>query len=510
MNNTDKIVCSVCGCVEDTYLDIHETSDGRFICDDCITEAGYEYCEHCNMFHPAEQFERVRFSWRRTEYICRDCLETDAAFFRCVECEEWFYGENNSFEELDGETYCLDCYDRTFVTCAECGKIIRYDDSYEGDTEDDYLCFDCANKQRYIKNYSYKPTPICKGKDANKTYVFRFPEESNEMLFGVELEIDEGYDRADTAEELSNACEDIYIKRDGSLTEDGLEIVTHPCTLEYHLSELGWENICSIAREHKFKSHDTRRCGLHVHVGRYQLGESYDERIETVGKIIALVDRHWGAMKQFSRRTNRQLNSWSAPPEIHAEESQHTESTLLTRALNVSKRTRYMAVNIDNSSTIEFRLFNGSLKPNTIKATLQLVSNICEYAKRYSLAICMTSRWEDVAMFNRYRELEVYLKQRGMTEVESPDPLWLGVDPEFDDSEIIAGNTVFVTESTEHKLIGRYGTVKDVELSNYNKRYTVEFAETYCDSLGTLLGRVPSGKGIYLKGYEIKKVKEIW
>ncbi len=41
---------------------------------------------------------------------------------------------------------------------------------------------------------------------------------------------------------------------------------------------------------------------------------------------------------------------------------------------------RYAAVNLCNYSTIEFRLFRGTLKINTFIATLQLVNEICNVA----------------------------------------------------------------------------------------------------------------------------------
>ena len=41
---------------------------------------------------------------------------------------------------------------------------------------------------------------------------------------------------------------------------------------------------------------------------------------------------------------------------------------------------RYVAVNLNNYHTIEFRLFRGTLKYNTFIATLQMVNHICDAA----------------------------------------------------------------------------------------------------------------------------------
>ena len=39
---------------------------------------------------------------------------------------------------------------------------------------------------------------------------------------------------------------------------------------------------------------------------------------------------------------------------------------------------RYTAVNLTNSDTVEIRMFRGTLKLNTLKATLQMVNHLVE------------------------------------------------------------------------------------------------------------------------------------
>lgn len=41
---------------------------------------------------------------------------------------------------------------------------------------------------------------------------------------------------------------------------------------------------------------------------------------------------------------------------------------------------RYTCVNLQNSDTVEFRMFRGTLKANTLLATLELVDRICDVA----------------------------------------------------------------------------------------------------------------------------------
>jgi len=63
---------------------------------------------------------------------------------------------------------------------------------------------------------------------------------------GVELEIDDsGEDNANADERMciaNDAGERIYCKHDGSI-EHGFEIVSHPMSLEYHMTNIPWRKI---------------------------------------------------------------------------------------------------------------------------------------------------------------------------------------------------------------------------------------------------------------------------
>ena len=56
---------------------------------------------------------------------------------------------------------------------------------------------------------------------------------------------------------------------------------------------------------------------------------------------------------------------------------------------------RYVAVNLENYATIEFRLFRGTLKYKTFIATLQLVDEICSLALKLSDKELESMSWSD-------------------------------------------------------------------------------------------------------------------
>lgn len=438
-----KKFCQICGVTEDVE-DIIETADETMLCRSCLADENYQFCVVCDSFHRLEDVNFIIRHWRRDpEAVCIHCLEENSEFLFCSECENWF--STNYMAEYDtynGRTICGSCYDNYYRTCADCGEVFPGDMGGWDENEDDWFCNECGSKRKVIRSYGYKPSPVFKTKHDH----FRTDASIKELLLGVENEIDRGENPLDTAAKICDACEDVYIKHDGSLGSKGMEIVTHPCTLEYHMEELGWDNICNIALNSKYQSHDARTCGLHVHVGRNQLGGDGIDTLDTVAKIVLLVERHWDAMVRFSRRTSHQLSDWAERPNISNVFSDCTESSLRRAALDTRHHGRYKAVNLTNYGTIEFRIFNGTLKHSTIMATLQLVSNICLFAKNKTYAEVMASNWEDITNFVKYGELQAYLKARGLDVVDNPGPVVLKKEPSKELDGLKVGDLVEIVD----------------------------------------------------------------
>ena len=105
----------------------------------------------------------------------------------------------------------------------------------------------------------------------------------------------------------------LYFKHDGSLDE-GCELVTHPMSPEYMMSDDGkkmWRDICEAALAEGMRSHDTTTCGFHVHVSRDFFGKSGTAQELTELKLIETVDRLFEPIIYFSRRKREQINRWA-------------------------------------------------------------------------------------------------------------------------------------------------------------------------------------------------------
>ena len=97
----------------------------------------------------------------------------------------------------------------------------------------------------------------------------------------------------------------IYIKSDGSL-DDGMEIVSHPMSLNYH-QNFCWQEIMSKAVALGYRSHQTSTCGLHIHVNRTAFGMNQAEQEEVIAKILYFVEAHWNELYCFSRREENNM-----------------------------------------------------------------------------------------------------------------------------------------------------------------------------------------------------------
>lgn len=279
-----------------------------------------------------------------------------------------------------------------------------------------------------IHNYSYKPEP---------KIGYKNDRESREHLtFGVELECeprnDGGNVRMD-AYALSDRIDEIpggrtYCKSDGSLS-NGVEIVSHPGTLAHHMYVMHWRQIQRTCEKAGFRSHDAANSGLHIHVGRAQLGNTDAERDDVTRKVQVLFALYTAELTRFSRRRRSCLEQWApidrlgvTPDDIrHVSSGAQLASWAHARvpAYRSNHNDRYTAVNVTNSATVEIRIFRGTLKRDTLIAAIQLVSNVFEYAMAHDWADIPASTWADVAAYKPHKELVNYMIARGLLDADA-------------------------------------------------------------------------------------------
>lgn len=358
-----------------------------------MKETEYVTCSYCG-----NNVEINAITYVNDDSLCSQCVEEHTLV--CQHCDEIIYESDN----MGSNTYplCSDCYAAYYTICRNCDTLISLSDVYYDDDDDEPLCHSCycaaKERERSIHNYSYKPDPIFYG--------------NGNRFFGIELEIDGGGTSEENASSLLQIAntdhEHLYIKTDGSLNE-GMELVSHPMTMAYHLQVMPWFSILQETVSMGYTSHMAETCGLHVHINRSSFGESHEEQEIAVAKILYMVEHYWQELLVFSRRTEAQLRKWAA----RYQWKEHPKD-VLHYAKN-SGNGRYSCVNLLNTATVEWRMCRGTLKYKTFVATLQMIDEICRVATFMSEEAIEHLCWRDFVQgisMEEKPELILYLKSK--------------------------------------------------------------------------------------------------
>jgi hypothetical protein len=376
MEQDDIIKCSNCG-QEIFVCDSFAHTDGR-ICESCYDDL-YDICSDCG-----GEFLRdalIESSERNPKLYCGTCYTH--TFTSCHSCDKEI--RRDSAYEVFGDSYCENCYSDRFTTCENCGCEMDRDDVHY-DSRDRACCDDCYRDEesRYIHEHHEWEGRLSFYPEATRD------EKPDALYLGVELETEyrDMGDVADELYELSNYESLFHLENDGSLN-NGIEIITMPMTLDYHVNDFRWDRITKTVMAHKGKSHDTSTCGLHIHFNSKYFGDMYDE---DVLKLLFIFERFWHKFVKFSRRTEESLDRW-ARRYCDISIDNNTRNQMRREINTVKCAGRYLAVNIENDNTIEIRIFKGTLKVSTIMASIQLVDFLARYVHSASILDVQSLTW---------------------------------------------------------------------------------------------------------------------
>ena len=189
----------------------------------------------------------------------------------------------------------------------------------------------------------------------------------------------------------------LLYKSDGSLN-NGFEINSYPATLEYHSNNYMWEAYLEYLRELHCLSHNTRTCGIHVH-----LSKSFMNKAERT-KLTMFIHSQRRRLAIFARR----------PGTGYSRFKKFLKSAKYQKeGCNTS---HYDAINF-RTETAEIRIFRGTLKYDTFMAILEL----CDAMARFSLKVKCKSllnrnvSWKEFIAFItelKYKYLLPYLNEK--------------------------------------------------------------------------------------------------
>ena len=505
------IRCDHCGEWYDPSREDMIEYDGECICESCREDLNLVQCDECGEWYDPCYLTHVNGGWRNPDlYMCEGCLESAMErerVFYCSDCMEYYTSAVDSYTTYNGDTICEYCRSDHWYYCEGCGEIYPEDQVTWSDADDCYYCDDCyEDHASCVHDYGFRPRPVFHGTPT------QHPTFGDPLTIGFELEVDDGGSERDCAAEImDNFDEDtLYLKHDSSVT---FEIVTHPHTLRSYLEDFDLERLCKIPLKYDFSSHTCGTCGLHMHVGRAQLGATDKERFEVISRIALLMYRHWKSLVKFSRRREDQLSHWAQAPrfEFRPSVSYNDENLYDLVREYYDCIGRYQALNLCNRGTIEFRLWRGSLKPTTIRATLQLTSNIVRYAMEHTMEDVVNSQWTDITSVDLTPDLIEYLEERDLaTGMETRDIPYNNVvvstTPDHDGFLYRVGDHVVLSSSrymVSGAMVGQAGTIvyqEEDSLGEFRK-YLIQLDPT-TDSLHLAYchdgdGRTPDRDGYW-------------
>ena len=224
---------------------------------------------------------------------------------------------------------------------------------------EDCCTHDCDDSgcNSVIEQHDYLPTLRFYGK--------------NPPFYGVELEVE----APSTA--VREACAEAvtrdnfwFAKHDGSL-ECGFEMVSHPATIEY------WRaknlQIFNTLRRSGITSYQTTTCGMHVHVSREELTQL------DILKLLLLFHRDPKFVLRASRRQSAtNLGRWAGV-------EQESTYYYVRKVKGTQDVGRYVAINLQPPTTIEFRIFRGTLFAPSFLRNIEFVNAMVQFVKNTKL-----------------------------------------------------------------------------------------------------------------------------
>lgn len=242
------------------------------------------------------------------------------------------------------------------------------------------------------------------GQDYNKAVNGYGPEG---YMVGVELEV-ECKSEADKLTLCRTRSNWVYMERDGSLSDNGVEIITVPLRPCDARNPEFWkaltDPVSTVA-----ESWNHRTTGLHVHFGRPILGITPEESSETLGKLLyfyhhlvldsgpaeALNERVYGRAHTYHECIGKSEEGTAAKALGGVALKHKDVSDVVKRGMmRASSGERYFDINLQNSATIEFRKGKGSIKADRIAMVVSWSELMVHYVRK--------TKWENLS-FDGFR-----------------------------------------------------------------------------------------------------------
>lgn len=380
-NHEGMVQCAHCGewIPLESATEIYGNS-GDFICNNCY-EDYYTTCNDCGDVVEIDETTYIRSGGGYR--VCNNCYSY-GNYCYCDDCGEYFEEDYVSYNEDDDCYYCDNCY---HLHCGD-SRVEDYHDHHDG---------------TYDTKYSL-------GTEKYDSEIF----EDGMMYMGIETECSAtigGNESAflDAMDTITlNDSGDTLLKyeRDSSINRNGLkgvECISVPCTPEklYSLEDKV-KSAFDKARELGYRS-DTDATGIHIHVSR-------PKNDEVIDRILLVLETFKDEVIKVARRHS---DNWAKflSDTMYSDSDRENLKALFYIKRKKDTGDRYMALNLTNKNTIEFRLFRGTLNYKTWYAYVEFIHNIMVQCSDLSKPV-NDIKWDDLVQGKFISE---YVVERDIT-----------------------------------------------------------------------------------------------
>lgn len=364
----DSIIITDCGCVfhsdieSEEYI-FDEYDDVYILRSDAVLVLDKRNCQYFTHENNCKTYNDIYWLDSISEYVTLEYLEyNDYVFMNDGSIE---HSDDVYFWESDGE----------------------YHYQPEPEPEPDS-----------INSYTYKP---------NAQFYYSKNENRDSVFFGIELEIEnEKIDIKNkiAAEQITKNLPFTYCKTDGSLN-NGFEIVTHPLSFEYIKENSGkFEETLKYLTDSGFRSFNTKTCGMHIHISKNNFSTWH------LFRFMQFFQQNKDFIIKLSQRELSNLDRWAA---LSDESNKQIIYKTKCAKKNKDSFSRYSAINLNNSHTIEIRIFRGTLAAGSFFKNIEFCRSLFEFT-RDNNEIELSKYKQYVNSKNEFKNLAKFIQLKGI------------------------------------------------------------------------------------------------
>ena len=300
-------------------------------------------CQFTKEINTDSQFDRGRVSGKAIKYSYGIDLK-DYGYTYCSESHNYLLADEII---IDGVCYNKDTVEITH--CKECGARCVVQDTRDG------LCVNCLEEDYHVQNYSMR---VEQALGFDKQTLKR----TSDPYLGIEMEFQVDNRKQGRLYVGDNLAGHAMMKEDGSITK-GFEVVSRPASYLSHL-----HNYDSFLTNLPEYIHPHKSCGMHVHISRTAFSTM------GAGKFVEFMNRADNKLfiKLIAGRGT--TNYQNGDPDY-----------TIKKPFRMAKRgeycNRYIFVNLNNSQTIELRIFATPANKKEFHIRMQFVKAMVDYCK---------------------------------------------------------------------------------------------------------------------------------